>query len=277
MDCTALSDCNMNPFFVFEHASQTDVGKLRDHNEDCIGYFPDQNLAILADGMGGHRAGEVASEIAVRTVRQVVCRRLAEAAGVPKELTIQDVCQLLADACWEAGTAILEQASLHAQQAGMGTTVVAAVFHADRIIVAHVGDSRAYRIRQGGIIQLTKDHSFVQQQVDSGLISPEEGRTSSMRHLLTRALGSNPVPEADVAVHDIQENDLILLCSDGLTDMLTDEEMLDAISTSTGLSASCQRLIDLANDAGGHDNVSVILIAARSEDGIPLLGEPVGP
>jgi serine/threonine protein phosphatase PrpC len=243
-----------------DFAVLTDVGKLREHNEDCVGFFPQVGLAVLADGMGGHNGGEVASQIAIRVVQDVVSQRFTTRTSSLWGQARRRMQELLVRAFREANAAIVLEAALQPHLAGMGTTLVAALFEGDRVTVAHVGDSRAYRIRQGSIVQLTKDHSLLQQQIDAGMISEEEAQSSSIRNLLTRAIGTDPAPAVEVHEHATEAGDVYLLCSDGLTDMLSDERILEVIGGRSTLTEACDWLIEEANREGGRDNISTILV-----------------
>jgi serine/threonine protein phosphatase PrpC len=243
----------------------TDVGQIRDHNEDAIGSQRDAGLYVLADGMGGYNAGEVASAIAVKTVLEIV------AEGVLREnrndiepdtgLMRQSI--VLRDAITRANKVIHQTAGSHAGCEGMGTTIVACMFFDNRLSIAHVGDSRLYRVRQNKLEQITLDHSLLQELVDRGFYTPEEAERSTNRNYVTRALGVEPSVEVDVQEIEVEKDDIFVLCSDGLSDMVDDEDIHLTISTfSANLDTAGQQLIQLSNDHGGKDNVSVILTQA---------------
>lgn len=263
-----------------EFAAKTDTGRVRAQNEDAIAISPAYGIAILADGMGGYNAGEVASRIAVETARQA----LEE--GIERLRTQQNAPQspdklhgLLEDALQRANAVILEAAQNEARYQGMGTTMVVAVLHQDSITIAHVGDSRAYRLRHGELAQITRDHSLLQEQIDAGLIRPEMARFALNKNLVTRAVGVAAEMEVEVHDHRTEAGDIYLLCSDGLSDMLLPEEILDILSSRrASLEAVCEALVQRANDNGAHDNISVILIrvqSAAAESG-GLLGRILG-
>ncbi|TJZ71741.1 Stp1/IreP family PP2C-type Ser/Thr phosphatase [Chitiniphilus eburneus] len=243
----------------------SDPGLIRDHNEDALGYDPALGYAVLADGMGGYNAGEVASGIAIEmmahTVREGLATRAAAALdrrGVPHARTV------LEEAVFQANSAIHGTAQAQPQCAGMGTTLVATLFFDNRVMVAHVGDSRCYRLRDDVLVQLTRDHSFLQEQIDSGLITPQEARLSHHKNLVTRAVGIDLSVEAELHGYAVQPGDLYLLCSDGLNDMLEDEEIAEVLSDLGGHpSLAVARLVECANAAGGRDNVSVLLIEVK--------------
>jgi len=240
----------------------TDTGKVRDHNEDAIATQPDIGLMVLADGMGGYNAGEVASGIAVKTVFDLV----SEAANRENRGEVEPTSGLmrqtisLRDAISRANKIIYQTAQSQPQCEGMGTTIVACLFFDDRISVAHVGDSRAYRLRADQFQQLTLDHSLLQELVDRGFYSPEEAQRSTNRNYVTRALGVEPAVEVEVQEYEVEKDDVYLLCSDGLPDMVEDEDIHLTISTfSASLDVVGQQLVQLTNDHGGRDNVSIML------------------
>ena len=248
----------------FEFASATDAGLVRAQNEDALATSPSHGLAILADGMGGYNAGEVASRMAVEVIRREVEAKLAQlpAAGTAlfnrREKRLQ---QILAEAIQLANTAIFAAAQAEQQYAGMGTTLVVALFQGDKLSIAHVGDSRAYRMRGSTLVQLTRDHSFLQEQIDAGILTLEQARISQNRNLVTRAVGVGSALDVELHDHALQPGDLYLLCSDGLTDMIGNEEIREVLSMREhSLATLCDMLVQRANCAGGRDNISVILV-----------------
>lgn len=240
----------------------SDTGKVREHNEDAVGTNIDIGLLVLADGMGGYNAGEVASGIAVRTVLELVpaaCEREARNATDP-ETSLMRQTIILRDAIARANRVIHQTARMQPQCEGMGTTIVACLFHDNRVSIAHVGDSRLYRFRRNRFEQLTMDHSLLQELVDRGFYSQEEAARSTNRNYVTRALGVEPTVQVEIQELEVQPGDVYLLCSDGLPDMVEDEDIHLTISTfSANLEMAGQQLIRLSNDHGGKDNVSVIL------------------
>lgn len=251
---------------ALEFAMQTDTGLVRSQNEDAIAVSPTHGFAVLADGMGGYNAGEVASSMAVEVVKQFLdtafARMQRHSLNLPlrRERRVQ---QLMVEAVRRANEAVLDAAAAEPRFSGMGTTLVAAVFHGKTLTIAHVGDSRAYRMRNGELVQLTRDHSLLQEQIDAGLLSVESARLSEYRNLVTRAVGVISDLEVEVHDHGVQSEDIYMLCSDGLSDMLTDAEIAGAIKASrSSLHEACAALIRLANASGGRDNISVILIRA---------------
>jgi protein phosphatase len=240
----------------------TDTGKVRDHNEDAIATQPDIGLMVLADGMGGYNAGEVASGIAVKTVFDLVyeATNREDRAEVEPTSGLMRQTIVLRDAISRANKIIYQTAQSQPQCEGMGTTIVACLFYDDRVSVAHVGDSRAYRLRADQFQQLTLDHSLLQELVDRGFYSPEEAQRSTNRNYVTRALGVEPAVEVEVQEYDVEREDVYLLCSDGLPDMVEDEDIHLTISTfSDSLDVVGQQLVQLTNDHGGRDNVSIML------------------
>lgn len=249
-----------------EFAEMTDTGRVREHNEDAIGSNADIGLMVLADGMGGYNAGEVASGIAVQIVTD-----LASEAANREELTDIDPHSglmrqsiILRDAVYRSNKIIFQTAQSQTHCEGMGTTIVACMFYDDKVSVAHVGDSRAYRMRGGQLEQITLDHSLLQELVDRGFYSQEEAQRSTNRNYVTRALGVEPTVEVEVHEYDVLPDDIYLLCSDGLPDMVEDDDIHLTISTfNASLDVVGQQLIDLANDHGGRDNVSVMLAQVK--------------
>lgn len=239
----------------------TDDGLVRDHNEDYISWQLESGLVILADGMGGHNAGEVASELAVSSITDALEEVLSP--------EIKNSCEInFKDAVNESVIFANEEINLHAQThpecTGMGTTVVMALFHNNTVILASVGDSRIYRFRKGELKQVTTDHSLVQEMIDNGYMSEEEALNSTNRNLITRALGIAEDVKVDVVQNDIEIDDIYLLCSDGLSDMVNDENIFSTlVKTRQDLKRGTEDLIELAKENGGHDNVSVILVACK--------------
>lgn len=239
----------------------TDEGLVRDHNEDYISCLAESGLAILADGMGGHNAGEVASELAVTSIKEALQEVLSP--------EIKDSCnmnfkEVVHEAVVYANDEINSHAKEHPECQGMGTTIVMTLFHGDSVILASVGDSRIYRFRKGELKQVTTDHSLVQEMIDNGYMSEEEAENSSNRNLITRALGIADEVKVDVTQDSIEKGDIYLLCSDGLSDMINDELIFSSLVKSRqDLKKAAEELVKLAKEHGGHDNVSVILVACK--------------
>jgi serine/threonine protein phosphatase PrpC len=247
---------------ALELAGETHAGMVRTHNEDAIRLVPDLGLLVLADGMGGYNAGEVASGIAVTLVEQEVRNALASASPAQAgEHGLSRGFDQLGHAIRQANATIYQTAQSQPQCAGMGTTLVAALFYDNRMLVAHVGDSRLYRLRGDAFTLLTRDHSLLQEQLDSGLITPEEAVYSQNRNLVTRAVGIDVVVEPELREYAVEVGDLYLLCSDGLNDMVAEGDIADVLTAMGGnLPLAAGQLVQLANDQGGRDNVSVILV-----------------
>jgi protein phosphatase len=242
--------------------SHTDTGRIRDHNEDAAAADIDIGLIALADGMGGYNAGEVAAEMAIRTVSNLVREGTDKISrGEPdSETGLMRQSIVLRDAVRRANKIIWQTAQTQPQCQGMGTTLVAALFYNDRVSIAHVGDSRIYRQRAGQFEQLTLDHSLLQELVDRGFYSPEEASRSTNKNYVTRALGVEASVDVEVQEEDVSPDDVYLLCSDGLSDMVEDEDIHLTISTfNANLQTVAEQLVDLANENGGRDNITVTL------------------
>ena len=240
---------------------ESDVGQVREHNEDFIVWDAHLGLVLLADGMGGHNAGEVASELAVSSIRDALQDVLGPEMASSSVIDFNDA---LREAIVYANDEIIRMASERLECAGMGTTIVVTLFHGDRVIIANVGDSRMYRLRDKELTQVTTDHSLVQEMLDNGYISEEEAQLSASRNLITRALGIAEQVEVDVVQDSVENGDSYLLCSDGLTDLVTNEEILQLwLLYKDDLKTGCKELVSLANEKGGKDNISVILVSLQ--------------
>jgi len=251
-----------------EMTKATDTGMVRSHNEDSIATDVEIGLAVLADGMGGYNAGEVASGIATALIsseiREALVRQapheMDRATGSPFAMT------LLTDIIAKANTSIFQSANSQPQYAGMGTTLVVALFCNNQTTIAHIGDSRCYRQRGGKLEQVTRDHSLLQEQIDSGLLTKEAAKRSQNKNLVTRALGIEPAVEAEIHTYPAQEGDIYLICSDGLNDMVEDEDIeLTLGALGANLQLAAQQLVQMANDNGGRDNISVVLIKVKKD------------
>lgn len=252
----------MNLKGKIEIIGRTDVGSVRDHNEDAIGTEPAIGLAILADGMGGHRGGEVASAITVRTVYDTLTEKLKtlKEGGIDEKTGYSLESATVHDAIALANINVFDSSTENAQYRGMGTTIVVLLFYDNRYTVAHVGDSRMYRVRNGLLEQITRDHSLMQELIDRGFYTPEQARKSLNKNLVTRAIGIEEKVRIDIQEDVAQINDIYLLCSDGLTDMIEDDLIHETIKRNIdNLDKAASELIEEANRHGGKDNVSVIL------------------
>jgi len=237
----------------------SDVGRVREGNEDSIAWDARLGLIMLADGMGGHNAGEVASALAVETIKTALQDVLAPEIQAADIIDYHDAVR---EAVVFANQEIHEQAQMKTECAGMGTTVVMGLFRHDSVILAHVGDSRIYRFREGELTRMTSDHSLVQEMVDSGYLSQEEAQQSASKNLITRALGIAPDVEVDVNQIPVQRDDIFLMCSDGLSDLVNDQEISQVIGDAgMDMQMATQELVNLANERGGTDNISVILVS----------------
>lgn len=243
---------------TIEIATATHPGMVRSHNEDSIAADAAAGLAVLADGMGGYNAGEVASGIAVAMISAEIKKALAAA---NEEFDVATAERLVGEHAVRANNAIFQAAQNQSQYSGMGTTLVVALWFDDHMVVGHIGDSRLYRFRGDKLEQVTRDHSLLQEQIDSGLITKEQARHSQNKNLVTRAVGIDPEVDTEVHSYPVQAGDIYLLCSDGLNDMVTDEDMqLTLGSLQANLPLAAEQLVQQANDNGGRDNVSVILV-----------------
>jgi protein phosphatase len=248
--------------------ARTDVGRVRKNNEDSYRTDADLHLYVLSDGMGGEASGEVASALAVETVIEH-CRLAAKNPGLElvgeRKEELSDATNRLASALRSANQTIFETASGNTDQKGMGATIVAAWLNERRLSIAHVGDSRIYMLRAGSFDQITADHSLVADLVRSGIMTPQQAEVSEQQSILTRALGTKAKVEVDADEQLLLEGDTILLCSDGLTRMVTDPEIASILETNPDPQKAADRLVELANENGGHDNVTVIVVHLAPE------------
>jgi serine/threonine protein phosphatase PrpC len=243
--------------------ARTDLGRVRKNNEDCYEIEPALNLYVLSDGMGGQAHGEVASKLAVQTIvthcQQAENSRATPIFGEPQP-DVSERTNRLTSAIHLANRKVYEAAAANAEQNGMGATIVAAWIEGQRLSLAHVGDSRAYLLRAGSLDQLTADHSLVAEKVRVGILTPQEADASELQSVLTRAVGTNATIQVDADEQMLLAGDSLLLCSDGLTRMVTDPEIASTLLTSTSAQEAADRLVELANENGGVDNVSVIVL-----------------
>src|SRR6187399_2829778 len=250
-------------------ASLSHPGMVRSHNEDAIFVEGAAGIAVLADGMGGYNAGEVASGIAVNVVTNGMMPELSSGRELSKidiQSGLTHAALLLQQQIASANKGIYEAAQARPECAGMGTTIVSAVFCGNRVSIGHIGDSRCYRLRGEKFVLLTHHHSLLQEQIDSGQITAEQAKYSLNKNLVTRALGIEAIVPADIAEYRLEPNDIYLLCSDGLTDMVDPEVIQSVVDDKrTELAQAAAELVDLANQNGGRDNVSVILVRVPPE------------
>lgn len=235
----------------------TDVGRRRESNEDDLLLEPRLGLYAVADGMGGHAAGEIASRLAIETLQEIAQRD----GSVDPRGSAERAGAWLQEAMSEANRRIWDSIRLHEERRGMGTTMVAMVHLGDQAVVGHVGDSRSYMLRGDDLVRLTSDHSWVNEQVKLGLMTDDAAQRHPMRNIVTRALGSRPDVTVDVAASPIEAGDVILLCSDGLNTMLSDEEIREILTRKRDdPAAACGDLVRAANQRGGEDNVTVVVV-----------------
>jgi protein phosphatase len=246
--------------------ARTDPGPIREHNEDAFLADQEYGVFIIADGMGGHAAGEVASSMAVETVRDLlVDQEDPEETRLVREVEPIDPADILRErlryAMNQASIRIRRESELRPETRGMGTTVVVLVVEGEQAHFAHVGDSRAYLFRDGRLVRLTRDHTVVQQEIDAGRLTPELARLVPHKHILTQSVGFHGPVEPDTTTRMIQPGDVFILCSDGLTDPLDDEAILEVVR-SMPVDMLADALVEAALDAGGEDNVTVVTVAA---------------
>jgi len=261
----------MNYTFV----TRTDPGRARENNEDAVVVDGDTQLCVLADGMGGYNAGEIASGMATAFIKSEMVRWLTEAGRGAKTREIRRALEICVD---NANRSIFNAADSNPQYSGMGTTLVVGVFRGTTLILGHIGDSRCYRMRNGEFTQITKDHSLLQEQIDAGLITHEQAAGSSIKNLVTRALGVEDAVALDLSEHEVEVGDTYLMCSDGLSDMVDDAEIASILGGPAPMEQRADSLVTAANAHGGRDNISVLLVqvdAASEKRGLisRLLGK----
>jgi protein phosphatase len=242
----------------------TDTGRARANNEDSVVFDEVTQLGVLADGMGGYNAGEVASGMATAFIKSELSRWLSSATPRAKTSDIKRVIELCVA---NANRSILNAAATNPQYAGMGTTLVLGVFQGNRLIVGHMGDSRCYRWRGTELLQITKDHSFLQEQIDAGVLTPAQAATAPNKNIVTRALGVEAGCLLELNEHRVEAGDIYLMCSDGLSDMLPDTAIAKILQNEPMLTQRAAGLVALANQNGGRDNITVLLIKATAKFG----------
>jgi protein phosphatase len=245
------------------HAARTDVGMIRSGNEDnfAVDSRTERGIFIVADGMGGHAAGEVASEMAVQIVQQEL--------EAVRDLDGEDVVQLVANALKHANRAIHERTLTEMDKQGMGTTASVLVLAGSRYLIGQVGDSRVYLLRAGKFEQLTKDHSYVQEQVDAGYLTPEQARYHPYSNVITRCVGASPEVEPDLYSGDARRGDVFLIASDGLTGMVDDRRLAQLLMSRAEPERKVQALISEANGRGGLDNITAIVVHVDDVEEVP--------
>ena len=255
MASVGVSLFSTRPPLTWEFAALTDVGRLRAHNEDAVHVDPALGLALLADGMGGYKGGEVASAMAVSLLHASFGRWFAQAGMQAPARVVRRALQAATD---EANGSILHAGTTNPELQGMGTTLVLAAFRPQRVVVGHIGDSRCYRVRNNKLELLTRDHSLL----DAGAITAEEALNSPTRNLVTRAVGVEAQVLLEMHEHSARPGDLYMLCSDGLSEMISDEQLFTLLGHDVGLQKKASLLVSIANDNGGRDNISVVLARA---------------
>ncbi len=241
----------------YEFCIRSDPGLARENNEDSVAVDEETRLAILADGMGGYNAGEIASGMATTFIKSELGRWLSQAGRHANAREVRRAMEICVD---NANRSIFNAANSNPQYSGMGTTLVLGVFQDDRLMLGHIGDSRCYRLRGTEFAQITKDHSLLQEQMDAGLITAEQAATSSNKNLVTRALGVEDAVLLEVNEHKIEPGDIYLMCSDGLSDMVDDQGIAQILAIEAALEQKVTQLIDAANGNGGRDNISVLVV-----------------
>ena len=242
---------------IYKFCIHTDPGRARDNNEDSAAFDEPMKLGVLADGMGGYNAGEIASGMATAFIRSEMARWLSEAGRHVGTKEIRRAIEICVD---NANRSVFNAANSNAQYSGMGTTLVVAVFQDTTLLLGHIGDSRCYRLRDHQLVQITKDHSLLQEQIDAGLITQEQAATSSNKNLVTRALGVEDAVMLELNEHQVLVGDDYLLCSDGLSDMVNDTEIAAILDTVAPLEQKAAQLVAAANEHGGRDNITVLLV-----------------
>ncbi len=252
--------------YTLDIASLTDAGKVRQHNEDSISHRVDSGVLVLADGMGGYQAGEVASALATELVAEGLHARCSRPASA-KPVSTAMLSRWIDEQVHAANAAILGRSRTDPRCAGMGATLALTVFHGRTVVVGHVGDSRVYRLRRGELVALTRDHSLLEEQVRNGFMTREQARHSHNRNVVTRALGVEQDVDTEIQIFDVRPGDVFMLCSDGLTDMLDDAVIAETLTPlQDNLPLAVRQLVQAANDCGGRDNIAVILARVRGQE-----------
>ena len=240
----------------YSFCAQTDPGRARENNEDSVAFDESTRLAVLADGMGGYNAGEIASGMATAFIKSELARWLSEAG---KQANVGQVRRAIEICVDNANRSIFNASNANPQYSGMGTTLVVGVFQGGKLILGHIGDSRCYRLRGKELLQITRDHSLLQEQMDAGLLTPEQAAASPNKNLVTRALGVESSVMLELHEHLLESGDLYLMCSDGLSDMMEDTAMARILQNGSSLAEMSQELVSTANENGGRDNITVLL------------------
>lgn len=244
---------------MYEICAETDPGLARENNEDAVAFDTLTGLCILADGMGGYNAGEIASSMATAFIMSEMSRWLSQSGRNAHSKEVKRAMEICVQ---NANHSIFNAANSNPQYTGMGTTLVVGVFQVGRLMLGHIGDSRCYRLRGDTFEQITKDHSLLQEQIDAGLITAQQALTAANKNLVTRALGVEDVVLLDVTEHRVDVGDVYVMCSDGLSDMVRDSAIADIVLSHATLEVKAKQLIHAANANGGRDNISVVMVQA---------------
>jgi protein phosphatase len=241
--------------------AQTDTGRVRQNNEDSVTFDDATQLAVLADGMGGYNAGEIASGMATAFIKSELTRWLSEAGENASPRQLRRAIEVCVD---NANRSIFNAAHGNPQYSGMGTTLVLAVFRGSRLLLGHIGDSRCYRLRGKEFLQISKDHSLLQEHLDAGLLTQQQAAASTIKNLVTRALGVEDATLLELNEHQVEADDLYLICSDGLSDMVDDPVLAEILNNGSSLEEVAAELVRIANENGGRDNISILLVKASA-------------
>lgn len=241
----------------------SDVGLVRENNEDIWAELPDEKFYVLADGMGGHQAGEIASQEAVFNFLEII-RKITVSSQ--RKLNLKETMSAIKQSIEEVNKTIYEMGRSDEQLGGMGTTLCCVHFHPEGVILAHVGDSRIYRFGKGGLKQLTKDHSLMSELVEMGYLSEPEAKEFLYKNILTRAIGTEPSIQPTVESCQAEPGDLFIMCSDGLSDLLTIQDIENVVKESTTIDDCAQTLVSEAKRKGGYDNITVVLLKVSDDD-----------
>ena len=244
--------------------AQTDPGRARDNNEDSVAFDEATHLGVLADGMGGYNAGEIASGMATAFIKSELARWLSQAGPQANAGQVRRAVEVCVD---NANRSIFNASNSNPQYSGMGTTLVVGIFQSARLMLGHIGDSRCYRLRGNELLQITRDHSLLQEQIDAGLLTPAQAAASPNKNLVTRALGVEDAVMLELCEHQVEAGDIYLMCSDGLSDMVEDAGMARILQDGSSLAQMAQELVFRANENGGRDNITVLLIQVAGTSG----------
>ncbi|MDO8262169.1 MAG: Stp1/IreP family PP2C-type Ser/Thr phosphatase [Gallionella sp.] len=240
----------------YTFCAQTDPGRIRENNEDAVAFDDATHVAVLADGMGGYNAGEIASGMATAFIKTELARWLSEAGPHAQAGQVRRAIEICVD---NANRSVFNASHANPQYSGMGTTLVLAVFQGATLLLGHVGDSRCYRWRGNQLVQITRDHSLLQEQMDAGLLTREQAATSPNKNLVTRALGVETEVALEVNEYSVEAGDVYLMCSDGLSDMMDDAAIAQILQNGSSLDQMAGELVSTANEKGGRDNITVLL------------------